>query len=141
MQSLLASDAIQKNQQIDIYFDGLCPLCIRSMTIIRTLDLFDRLRFCDFEQREGRVILPEHLDVSVDDLRREMHIVEPDGSISSGFFAFRIIARYVPTLWPVLPVLFLPFADRLGPLIYRRIAAGRIRMNNCESGACARHVE
>lgn len=131
----------RRSQRLDIYFDGLCPLCIRSMTIIRYLDLFDRLQFCDLEQPAGRTFLREHPELSVDDLRREMHVVAPDGSVSRGFFAFRVIARYVPTLWPALPVFFLPFADRLGPRIYRQVAAGRVRRDNCESGTCARHVE
>lgn len=135
----LRKDGEPRFKHLDIYFDGLCPLCIRSMTMVRYADLFDRLRFRDLEEAKSRELLKAYPDLSVDDLRREMHVIAPDGSVTRGFFAFRTIVRHLPTMWPILPVFYLPFANRLGPQVYRRVATGRLRIQGCEDGACSRH--
>ena len=109
------------------------------MKTLRHLDLFDRLRFRDLEKAESQELLKAYPDLSIDDLRREMHVMAPDGSVTRGFFAFRTIARFLPTLWLIVPVFYLPFANRLGPQIYRRVATGRLRIQGCEDGACLRH--
>lgn len=117
-----------------VYYDGRCPLCIRSVALLRRLDRRGHLTFVDLEQPD--LVIPD--GVSMEDLRREMHVVPADGPTAGGFFGFREIARTLPALWPLLPLLYVPGAQLLGPVIYRRIAAGRLRKEGCER-ACARH--
>lgn len=119
-----------------VYYDGLCPLCIRSVGVLSRLDLWGHLRFVDLEQPD--IVRPP--GVSMEDLRREMHVVPVDGPPAAGFFGFRKIAGMLPTLWPLLPVLYLPGAGLLGPRVYRRIAARRARNDSCE-GSCERHCQ
>lgn len=112
---------------LDVYFDGLCSLCNRSVETLRGLDWWGRLRFIDLESAESDPPLREHPEVSIADLRRELHVVAPDQTVYRGFFAFRRIARELPTLWPVLPLLYLPGASVVGPSVYRRVALKRHR--------------
>ena len=126
---------------LEVYFDGLCSLCNRSVETLRRLDRSGHLRFIDLESVEGDIPLPGHPGISLDDLRRELHVVAPDQSVYRGFFAFRRIARELPTLWPVLPLLYLPGASMLGPRLYRRVAEGRVRASGAEGRCCDRHSE
>lgn len=126
---------------LDVYFDGMCPLCIRSVEALGVLDLSGRLRFNDLEALEAWPPLPGHPDVSLDDLRQELHVLAPDQSVHRGFFAFRRIARELPVLWPVLPLLYLPGASILGPRLYRRVAGSRVRLDGVNGRCCDRHTQ
>jgi predicted DCC family thiol-disulfide oxidoreductase YuxK/uncharacterized membrane protein YphA (DoxX/SURF4 family) len=118
-----------------VLYDGRCPLCIRTMTTLDYLDLRHRLAFADLEQG-----LPPRVVLAAPDparaLRDSMHVIAPDGRTSNGFFAFRTLAGVLPPLWPLLPVLYLPPASRVGPWIYARIAARRTRVP-CRAETCA----
>ena len=118
-----------------VLYDGLCPLCIRTMTILDYLDLGRRLVFADLEQGVPPAITPTS-PASLPALRSSMHVVAPDGTASSGFFAFRTLARVLPPLWPLLPILHFPLARRIGPWIYARVAARRPRVT-CRAETCA----
>jgi predicted DCC family thiol-disulfide oxidoreductase YuxK/uncharacterized membrane protein YphA (DoxX/SURF4 family) len=110
-----------------VIYDGSCELCIRSMVFVDYLDLRRRLRFVDMEQG-----LPES-GIEPGSARHAMLIVSPDGrSVAGGFDAFRQIARLLPPLWPLRPVLHTSLAARLGPAIYARVAARR-----CSAGRCS----
>ena len=120
----------------EVFYDGLCPLCIRSMTILAYFDWFGRLRYSDLEV-EGARFVRAHPTVSLEDCREEMHLRTPDGTIHRGFFAFRRAVLELPPLWPLLPLVYVPGAATLGPMIYRAIAARRSRLEPCSFDACA----
>ena len=71
-----------------IIYDGRCPLCIRSMTVLRYFDWYDRLSFRDLEFT-WQSVATTHPELSLENCRREMHILLPDCSVRKGFFAFR----------------------------------------------------
>lgn len=122
----------------EIIYDGRCPLCIRSMTVLRYFDWFDRLRFSDLEtewQRLGKT----HPELSIENCRREMHIVLPDGSVTKGFFAFREALKYLPPLWPLLVPFYLPFARIVGPKLYTIVASRRSRNDLGARETCVLH--
>lgn len=111
-----------------VMYDGSCGLCIRAMVVVEYLDMRRRLRFVDLEQG-----LPE-AGIEPDAAPHAMLVVRPDGrEIYAGFQAFRQIARLLPLLWSLLPLLRTSLAARLGPAIYARVAASR-----CSAGRCAR---
>ena len=37
-----------------VLYDGLCPLCIRTMTILQSFDWLERLEYIDLESEEGK---------------------------------------------------------------------------------------
>jgi predicted DCC family thiol-disulfide oxidoreductase YuxK len=121
-------------QRWTVLYDGMCPLCIRTMTILDYLDLRRRLMFADLEHGVPSTITlatPAPLHA----LRSSMHVVAPDGTVSSGFFAFRTLARVLPPLWPLLSILYFPLATRIGPWVYSRVAAMRPRVA-CRAETC-----
>lgn len=121
-----------------VYFDGKCLLCVRPMTVLDYLDWGGRLRFRDIENGE-RVRISARPDLATGDLLEEMHVVEPDGEVRRGFFAFRHVAARLPLLWPFALLARLPLADRIGPRIYAAVARTRSRIVGCEGSACGVH--
>jgi predicted DCC family thiol-disulfide oxidoreductase YuxK len=118
-----------------VIYDGLCPLCIRTMTILDALDWRRRLAYLDLEADRSRLaaVAP---DVSAEQARAAMHVVSPDGQVDRGYFAFRKLARIAPPLWPLVPLLYLPFAATIGPQLYALVARRRTR-HLCTAQSCA----
>ena len=117
-----------------VIYDGLCPFCIRSMVILDYLDVRRRLSFVDLEREwpKAAVLAP---GVSPEQARHAMHVTSPDGRVTRGFFAFRSLARVLPPLWLVLPLLYLPLMDRIGPWFYDLVARSRGRQV-CRAETC-----
>ena len=118
-----------------VIYDGLCPLCIRSMTILDALDSRHRLAYLDLEVDRSRLaaLAP---GVSAGEARAAMRVVTPDGQVYRGFFAFRELARISPPLWPLVPLLYFPFAATIGPRVYGLVARHRTRQV-CRAETCA----
>lgn len=127
-------------EPIDVYYDGECRLCIRSATVLDYLDWGSRLRLLDLNSR-GRELSAERDDIALSDLRREMHVLRPDGTVRRGFFAFRDIAPRLPVLSPLTPLLWLPGASSVGPRMYAAVASSRARLVPCGDTECALHSE
>ena len=119
----------------EVLFDDRCPLCIRSMVLLRYADLFDQLTLSGLEARWPEVAT-RYPGVSLTDCQREMHVIFPDGSLARGFFAFRKLLPNLPPLWPLFPLFHAPGAARLGPRIYRFVAERRQRFESCPSDHC-----
>lgn len=131
-----ASRLGRPSQPVVVLFDGACSLCRRSMVLARYWDWLERVQVRRLQDERGEDRRLAGLDP--DALRREMHVVAPDGEIRTGFFGFRRLLRELPPLWPVLPFFYLPGASRLGPAVYRRVAARRNR-RLCDGDECAVH--
>jgi len=118
-----------------VVYDGLCPLCIRTMTVLDYLDLRSRLSFVDLERdwpKAGAILGP----VTEQQARHALHLASPDSHVTRGFLAFREFARLLPPLWPLLPFLYLPLMDRVGAWAYDVVARNRSR-RICRVEACA----
>ncbi len=120
----------------EVLFDGRCPLCIRSMTVLRYADWLDRLAFTDVEARWPE-IAARRPDLSAAGCRREMHVLLPDGSVRRGFFGLRALIRYLPPLWPLLPLVHVPGASAIGSRVYALLAARRTRFEGCSFETCS----
>jgi predicted DCC family thiol-disulfide oxidoreductase YuxK len=109
-----------------LVYDGLCPLCLRTMAVLDWMDVKGRLAFVDLERQwtAAAALAPE---LSPDQARHAMHLVGPDGSVYRGYHAFARLARLLPALWPALPLTLLPFADRAGAALYGLVARSRGR--------------
>jgi predicted DCC family thiol-disulfide oxidoreductase YuxK len=117
-----------------VLYDGLCPLCIRTATIVDLLDGGRRVALVDFEGSWARAsALAQGL--TREQAREAMHLVAPDGRRVRGFLAFRALTGVVPALWPLAPLLRLPGVAPAGDLIYRFVAARRPR-RHCRADTC-----
>ncbi|OGJ68241.1 hypothetical protein A3B61_03690 [Candidatus Peribacteria bacterium RIFCSPLOWO2_01_FULL_53_10] len=94
------------------------------------LDHLHHVRAVNFRDPKLR---KEHApDIALKDLDRSMHITMSSGNFS-GFDAFRKLTWHLPTLWPLIPLLYLPGIPPIGRFVYARIAASR---NRCGDGYC-----
>ena len=118
-----------------VLFDGLCPLCMRSMATLEQLDGRGRLRYVDIERdwATASALAPE---VTHEAAVERMHVVAPDGRIFRGFHAVRALAVRLPAAWIAVPFLYLPGAAWLGTRAYDALARRRLRVT-CRVDTCA----
>ncbi len=119
-----------------VLYDGVCPLCKKSVAILKRLDWLKRLSYHDARDLEH--LPPSKVPLDPDRLMKEMHVLTPGGKRAcAGFRAFRWIAGRLPALWLIWPLLFLPGAPWLGQKLYRWIAKNRFHLVPCHDGTCA----
>jgi predicted DCC family thiol-disulfide oxidoreductase YuxK len=117
--------------RIDLLYDGLCPLCLRTARLLAALDLFRRLEVVDFRQLNLADYNRGHgLTLTREDLDREMYVISR-GGVHAGFYAYRRLSLAVPALWLTAPWLFLPGSHVPGEFIYRHIARNRLKLFKC----------
>jgi predicted DCC family thiol-disulfide oxidoreductase YuxK len=118
-----------------ILYDGQCPLCQKSVAILKRLDWLDRLTYHDARQSDT---LPEsEIPLDPQKLLEEMHLLTSDRKqVYVGFFAFRWIAARIPVLMGLFPLLFLPGVPALGTRVYRWVAKNRFGLVPCHDGQC-----
>ncbi len=122
-----------KRGRLEVLYDGLCPLCRRTIRLLTSLDLFTRLEFLDFR----RLDLDDYnrrlgLNLALRDLEEEMYVVFR-GTAYRGFGGYRCLVLAIPVLWPLAPWLFLPGISLLGASVYGRVARNRRRVLWCDS--------
>jgi predicted DCC family thiol-disulfide oxidoreductase YuxK len=118
---------------IEVFYDGACPLCAREVRMLQGLDRDRRIRFIDiaadrFDSQE--------VGVPWAALAARMHARLPDGRLIDGVEVFRRMyaavgfARLVAlTRWPGVAQLL--------EIAYRLFARFRHRLTGrCVSGAC-----
>ena len=118
-----------------ILYDGQCPLCLKSVGILKRLDWFGQLTYVNARDREH--LPPSDAPLDPERLIQEMHVLTPDGHcLYHGFGALRWIAWRLPLLWPVAPFLYIPGVPQLGQRLYLWIARNRFRLVPCHGGVC-----
>ena len=75
---------------------------------------------------------------------QDMYVVDSRGRQHRGAAAFRYLSRRLPRLYPLAPLLHLPFTLPLWQWGYRQVANRRYRFgrtDDCDDGACAVHFK
>ena len=126
---------------LQVLYDGLCPLCCRTVRLLAGFDLFARLEFLDFRRLDlGEYNRRHMLNLALHDLEEEMFVIFR-GKTYRGFYAYRRIALVLPALWPLAPWLFLPGLSSLGALAYSYVARNRLKLLWCDSHCAVRPSE
>jgi predicted DCC family thiol-disulfide oxidoreductase YuxK len=121
---------------IEVFYDGACPLCMREVRLLHRLDERQRIRFAD--------IAAEGFDrgsvgVTWEALMDRIHARLPDGTIIEGVEVFRRLYAAVG-FGPLVAVTRLPGVAQLLDLGYRWFAKNRLRLTGrCLDGACELH--
>src|SRR3954452_19819961 len=90
-----------------VLYDGDCPLCRRSVAILKRNDWFGKLAYQNARDEAGWP--PSAVPLSKERLLEEMHVVTPDRQHAyAGFAAFRWMAWRLPLAWPLAPLMYLP---------------------------------
>jgi predicted DCC family thiol-disulfide oxidoreductase YuxK len=118
-----------------VLYDGACPLCRKSVRLLRSLDWYNGLAFANVRDPEQVPQLPQ--PVNPQRLLEEMHLLTPDGgNVYHGFHALRWLAWRLPLLWALAPFLYLPGMESLGQRLYLWVARNRFRLLPCHGGVC-----
>jgi predicted DCC family thiol-disulfide oxidoreductase YuxK len=117
------------NGRMQVLYDGVCPVCRRTIRALRCLDLFGRLEFQNFRAIDLAKYNRIHaLNLAPHALEKDMFVISR-GRAYGGFYGYRVMALALPLLWPVVPLLFLPGISFVGTRIYTYVADHRLRCN------------
>jgi predicted DCC family thiol-disulfide oxidoreductase YuxK len=118
-----------------VVYDGDCPLCRKSVGILRRLDWLGRLAYQPV--RDADRLPPTIMPLDPRRLLEEMHVLTPDRRHAyAGYRAIRWLAWQLPPLWPVAPLACLPGLPQLGRRAYRWVAKNRYDLLPCDDGKC-----
>ncbi|MEO8270648.1 MAG: DUF393 domain-containing protein, partial [Aureliella sp.] len=76
----------QPSWEIEVFYDGECPLCLREIRMLRWMDYKQRILFTDIA-RKG--FSPEEYGKDMDELMGQIHGRLPDNSWITGVEVFR----------------------------------------------------
>lgn len=120
--------------EIEVFFDGDCPLCLREIGLLRRLDRRGRIRFTDIA---APTFSPGDLGHDMAWFMDEIRGRLPDGSPVSGVEVFRRLYAAVG-LGPVVALTRLPGIAQGLEVAYRLFARNRLRLTGrCPPSGCA----
>ncbi len=122
-----------RKEQITVYYDAECPLCLRTKIFIEHFDFFNAIAFKKVQvyftsDLEGRKI---SYDKALDDL----HGVSKDGQLYIGFSLYRQILLRSIVFFPIGLFMFLPGVSHFGKWMYKTIAKNR-ETDRCSEESC-----
>ncbi len=121
---------------VEVFYDGACPLCMREIRMLRRRDHRARIRFTDIAA-EG--FDSAAVGLTWEALMERIHGRLPDGTLIEGVEVFRRL--YAAVGFRVLVTLSrAPGVSQLLELAYRLFARNRLRLTGrCGAGACELH--
>ncbi len=122
-----------------IVYDGRCSFCVSCIRDLKIMDWFKKCEFADYHAASDLKELHSTLDPKV--AASQIHLITPEGKIYGGFFAIRQTAWLMPLMYPLLLVMYLPFANKIGSAMYRWIALNRYILHShqgCKDNHCFR---
>ena len=111
------------DQDIEVFFDGACPLCVREIRFLRRMDRKDRIQFTDIASQEFRA---SDYQKTMDALMSEIHGRLPDGTWVFGVEVFRRLYA-AAGLGPLVWLTRLPIIAGLLDRAYGVFARNRLR--------------
>lgn len=118
---------------VEVFYDGDCPLCVREMAALRRLDRGDRIRFTDLA---APGFDPEVTGRSWQSLMERVHARLADGRVIEGVEVFRRLYTIVG-FGPLVALTRLPGVSQLLDLCYRVFARNRLRLTGrCRGAQC-----
>jgi predicted DCC family thiol-disulfide oxidoreductase YuxK len=112
-----------RNQRIEVFYDGRCPVCRASRAWAERRDRGCRLDWIDATDPN----FAERLPASAAELARAVGVRRRDGTLASGYRAWLAVLLELPGWRTTARVLALPPLAWFGPPAYRLIAAFRHR--------------
>jgi len=122
-----------------VIYDGHCRFCTAQVRKLARMDTGGRLAFLSLHDPE---VARRYPDLSHDALMQDMYVVDRQGGRHRGAAAFRYLSRRMPWLWPLAPLMHIPFSLPLWQWLYRQVAKRRYlfgKTQSCDDGSCAVH--
>lgn len=126
-----------------IIYDGHCKFCTAQVQRLARWDSKRRLSFLSLHDAE---VARHYPDLSYDRLMEEMFVVDRRGNRHGGAAAFRYLTTRLPLLYPLAPLMHLPFTLPLWRWGYRQVAKRRYAIagrsgEGCDDDACGVHFK
>ena len=122
----------QTGWQVEVFFDGDCPLCKREIALLERMDRKNHVRFTDIAAPS---FFPAELGVSMSDLMDRIHGRLPDGQWIEGVDVFRHLYAAIGLGW-LVPISRLPGIHWLLDWAYRLFARNRLRWTGRCNDTC-----
>jgi len=121
---------------IEVFYDGACPLCMREIRLLQGRDRRHRIRFVDIAA-DG--FDATSVGLTWEALMARIHGRLPDGTLVEGVEVFRRLYTAIG-LGRLVALTRLPGIRQLLDLAYRVFAKNRLRLTGrCVDGACKLH--
>jgi predicted DCC family thiol-disulfide oxidoreductase YuxK len=119
---------------IEVFYDGACPMCAREIAMLRRLDRQGRIRFVDIAAPGFDATT---VGVSQAALMARIHGRLPDGTLVDGVEVFRRLYSAVG-FGPAVALTRLPGVSQALDVGYDWFAKRRLRLGGrCDAGTCA----
>jgi predicted DCC family thiol-disulfide oxidoreductase YuxK len=121
-----------------VIFDGDCQFCQKQVARLARWDGRGRLAFVSLHDPLASQYCP---DWTHEQLLEQMVVVDQQGRQHAGAAAIRYLSLRLPRLWPLAPLLHIPYCLPVWQWLYRQVAIRRYRWNkpDCADGACRIH--
>jgi predicted DCC family thiol-disulfide oxidoreductase YuxK len=127
------SGKVSNDWQVEVFYDGECPLCLREIKLLRRLDRKQRIRFTDISDPSFR---PADYGMTMQDFMEEIRGRLVNGEWIQGIEVFRRLYAAVG-LKPVVALTRLPGISHGLDFAYRIFAKNRLRLTGrCQNDAC-----
>jgi predicted DCC family thiol-disulfide oxidoreductase YuxK len=122
---------------IEVFYDGECPLCVREIRMLQGRSRRQRIRFVDIAA-DG--FDAASVGLTWQTLMDRIHGRLPDGTLVEGVEVFRRLYSAVG-LGPLVALTRLPGITQLLDCAYHAFAKNRLRLTGrCVDGACEVHT-
>ncbi|WP_436717377.1 DUF393 domain-containing protein [Roseiconus lacunae] len=127
------SSEMNQDWQVEVFYDGECPLCLREIKLLRRLDRKHRIRFTDIADPS---FSPASYGMTMNDFMDEIQGRLPSGEWITGVEVFRRLYAAVG-LKPIVSLTRLPGISHGLEFGYRVFAKNRLRLTGrCDDGTC-----
>jgi predicted DCC family thiol-disulfide oxidoreductase YuxK len=122
---------------IEVFYDGECPLCMREIRMLQRRDHGRRIHFVDIAAEDFDAAA---VGLTWQTLMDRIHGRLPDGTLVEGVEVFRRLYAAVGFA-PLVALTRLPGIAQLLDLAYHAFAKNRLRLTGrCVDGACEIHT-
>lgn len=119
--------------QIEVFYDGDCPLCIREINMLRNMDKHHRIKFTDISSPEFNITC---VNLTMQMLMDRIHGRLPDGTLIEGVEVFRQLYSAVGFTW-IVKLTRIPGISHFLDWGYRIFAKNRLKWTGrCADGSC-----
>lgn len=125
---------MSQQTELEVFFDGDCPLCLKEINMIRRMDHQQKILFTDIAAPQFDI---NACGKTMRQLMEEIHARLPDGTWVTGVDVFRLLYSAIGFGWLVVPTR-LPGVSHFLDLTYRVFARNRLKLTGrCQNnGAC-----
>lgn len=114
---------VDDTKKLLLFYDDKCNLCDRTVTFVRTVDVFDRVTLMPVSKNQPAL---DRYGIATDAALEDLHGVLPDsGTVRAGYALYEQLARHLLLLWVLIPLLWLGRVLWVGPALYRYVAERR----------------